>query len=147
MKDQLREKRKSVIIESDDDDDDGGLFNDEDEEEIVKTYQIAGSGSNEAEDDIFVVSSGKGKSGKLLVSGSEHTIRIDKNTTDAGLEKMKTKLGAKGVDFKYSKLKRNAKGEITSIRITVDNNKGSKQTISAQADDGKPIDDLLIDIQ
>ncbi len=145
MKDRLREKRKSVIIESDDDD--GGLFDDEDEEEIVKTYKIAGSGSNEAEDDIFVVSSGKGKSGKLMLSDSDHHIRIDKNTTDASLEKMKTNLGAKGVDFKYSKLKRNAKGEITSIRVTVDNNKGSKQTISAQADDGKPIDDLLIDIQ
>ena len=145
MKDRLREKRKSVIIESDDDD--GGLFDDEDEEEIVKTYKIAGSGSNEAEDNIFVVSSGKGKSGKLMLSDSDHHIRIDKNTTDASLEKMKSKLGAKGVDFKYSKLKRNANGEITSIRITVDNNKGSKQTISAQADDGKPIDDLLIDIQ
>ena len=145
MKDRLREKRKSVIIESDDDD--GGLFDDEDEEEIVKTYKIAGSGSNEAEDDIFVVSSGKSKSGKLMLSDSDHHIRIDKNTTDASLEKMKSKLGAKGVDFKYSKLKRNANGEITSIRITVDNNKGSKQTISAQADDGKPIDDLLIDIQ
>ena len=82
-----------------------------------------------------------------MLSDSDHHIRIDKNTTDASLEKMKTNLGAKGVDFKYSKLKRNAKGEITSIRVTVDNNKGSKQTISAQADDGKPIDDLLIDIQ
>lgn len=145
MKDRMREKRKSIIIESDDDD--GGLFDDEDEEEIIRTYNIAGSGSNEAEDDIFVVSSGKGKSGKLFVSGSEHSIRIDKNTSDASLEKMKTRLGAEGVDFKYSKLKRNSSGEITSIRITVDNNKGSKQTITAQADDGKPIDDLLIDIQ
>ena len=78
--------------------------------------------------------------------GSEHAIAIDKDTSNDELAKIKQKMKEKGVDFKYSKVRRNSYGEITGIKITVDN-KGSKKIIVAKADDGEPIEKMLIEPQ
>ncbi|MEM7086621.1 MAG: M56 family metallopeptidase [Bacteroidota bacterium] len=78
--------------------------------------------------------------------GVENAVIIDKDTSDATLEKIKTKLAAKGITFNYSKVKRNSQGEITRIKITTNNGKGSKSTISSATDDGEPINDILIEI-
>jgi len=96
------------------------------------------------------VARGSSRSGNVYSYGdsssSENAILIDKNTTDATLELMKTKLAARGVTFNYSKVKRNANGEIVRIKITTNDGKGSKSTISSQTDDGAPIEDILIEI-
>ena len=76
----------------------------------------------------------------------EHGIMIDKNTTNEGLDKIKTKLKADGITFNYNKVKRNEAGEITRIKITTDNGKGKKSTISIIGDDGKPIEEIYIEI-
>ncbi len=146
MKDKMREHKKTILIESDDE---GGLFDDDDEEIIVKEYVIAGTGSNEGNDDEEIIKVRPKMSMKVAHLGihdGDHAIMIDKDTSDETLAKLKKKLAAKGVDIKYNKLKRNSNGEITSIRINVNDNKGSKQTIFAKTDDGDPIDELLIEI-
>jgi hypothetical protein len=79
-------------------------------------------------------------------NGAENAIIIDKDTSDSTLANIKTKLAAKGITFNYSKVKRNSQGEITRIKITTNNGKGSKSTISSSADDGEAIDDILIEI-
>ena len=76
----------------------------------------------------------------------EHGIMIDKNTTNEGLDKIKTKLKADGITFNYNKVKRNEAGEITRIKITTDNGKGKKSTISIIGDDGEPIDEIFMEI-
>jgi hypothetical protein len=146
MNDKRRALKKSILIESDDNDRD--LFDDDDEETIIKEYVIAGSGSNDGDVDELIVVRPGGRTKIAHFSGhdSEHAIKIDKDTTDEALAKIKTKLAAKGVDFIYNKLRRNSNGEITSIRINVNDNKGNKQTISAKTDDGDPIDELHIEI-
>ena len=71
-------------------------------------------------------------------------IVINKNTTDAQLAAIKKELAAAGTTFNYSKLKRNAKGEITRIKILVNDGKGSKQTIVTNTHGGDPIDPIVI---
>lgn len=78
--------------------------------------------------------------------GAENSVIIDKDTSDDTLAKIKTKLEAKGITFNFSKVKRNSQGEITRIKITTNNGKGSKSTISSTADDGEAINDILIEI-
>lgn len=73
-------------------------------------------------------------------------IVIDKDTTDSDLASMKEKLSSQGITFTYSKVKRNSSGEIVRIKIVTDNGKGNKSTIVTQADDGEPIDEILIDL-
>ncbi|CAN0452566.1 unnamed protein product [Pylaiella littoralis] len=70
---------------------------------------------------------------------------ITKDTTDEELANIKKEMEAKGVTFSYSRIKRNAKGEITRIKIQSDNGKGSKQTISTSTDDGEPIEKIVIE--
>ena len=60
---------------------------------------------------------------------------ITKNTTDAELEQIKRELAAEGVDFSYKRVKRNASGEITGIRISLDNNQGSKSSTQVSGQD------------
>ena len=75
---------------------------------------------------------------------SDHHIVIDKNTSDSALAEMKRDLAEQNIDFSYKRVKRNNAGELTGIKITVDNNKGSK-TVTNVSDD-KPIDKLVIKI-
>jgi beta-lactamase regulating signal transducer with metallopeptidase domain len=77
---------------------------------------------------------------------AENAIIIDKDTTDETLAKMKTKLAAKGITFTYSKIRRNSQGEITRIKITTDDGTGNRSSVSATADDGEPIREMLIKI-
>ncbi|MCW5519277.1 hypothetical protein J1N09_05465 [Aureitalea sp. L0-47] len=142
MRDQMREKRRAIRIESDGDD--GGLF--DDDEDVIKEYVIAGYDGNQGESDILVIDSNSGKLA-LFGEGSEHAIMIDKDTTNDHLSKIKKKMKAQGVDFKYSKVKRNSNGEITGIKITLDNKKGSRKTVVTKADDGEPIEEMLIELQ
>lgn len=71
---------------------------------------------------------------------------IDKNTTNEGLNKIKTKLKADGITFNYNKVKRNEAGEITRIKITTDNGNGRKSTISIIGDEGQPIEEIYLEI-
>ena len=77
---------------------------------------------------------------------SEHAIMLDKDTADATLAKMKSKLKKQGVDFNYKRVKRNSRGEITSIKLTIDNNRGSKITKFARGENGDHIEEILVRI-
>ncbi len=55
---------------------------------------------------------------------------ITKNSNDAFLDQLKSKLKAKGVDAKFNKVRRNEAGEITSIKISLDDNQGRKSSAS-----------------
>lgn len=108
------------------------------QKELAERYKEVAKGSSRSKGSTYSYSS----SGL----GVENAVIIDKDTTDETLDKIKTKLAAKGITFNYSKVKRNSQGEITRIRITTNNGKGSKSTISAQADDGEAINEILIEI-
>ena len=69
----------------------------------------------------------------------EEIIVLDKNMSDASLKALKRDLAERNIDFSYKRLKRNAKGEIISIKITIDNNKGSKTVTSHSGDEDEPI--------
>ncbi len=53
---------------------------------------------------------------------------IKKSTTDAELKGLKSNLKEQNIVFKYSKLKRNKNGEITSIKIALSDEKGKKSS-------------------
>ncbi|MEH6536352.1 MAG: M56 family metallopeptidase [Psychroserpens sp.] len=53
---------------------------------------------------------------------------ITKNATDAFLEQQKNKLKVFGIDAKFKKVRRNKAGEITSIKISLDDNEGRKSS-------------------
>ena len=53
---------------------------------------------------------------------------IKKITTDAELKSMKSDLEKQNIDFKYSKLKRNKNGDITRIKISLNDNDGNKSS-------------------
>lgn len=76
----------------------------------------------------------------------DNAIMINKDTTDDELNKIKVEIKAKGITFNYSKVKRNQAGEITRIKITTNNGKGSKSSISVIGDDGEPIEEIYIEI-
>ncbi|GAB5400542.1 MAG: hypothetical protein Aureis2KO_21270 [Aureisphaera sp.] len=74
----------------------------------------------------------------------DNFVIITKNTSDAQLEEMKSNLKAKGVSLSYKKVKRNSRGEITSIKINVKDSKGRSQT-SIRSDTEKAIEDVIIE--
>jgi TonB-dependent SusC/RagA subfamily outer membrane receptor len=51
---------------------------------------------------------------------------IDKNTSNEDLKAIKSDFKSKNIDFSFSKLKRNKEGEITRIKISLDDNDGDK---------------------
>ena len=55
---------------------------------------------------------------------------ITKNSSDAFIEKQKKALKDKGIDAKINKVRRNNAGEITSIKISLDDNQGRKSSAS-----------------
>jgi hypothetical protein len=63
---------------------------------------------------------------------------ITKLTSNEVLEMHKTNLKKLGIQVKYNKLKRNKAGEITSIKITIKNEKGAQSSASWKVDDGIP---------
>jgi hypothetical protein len=73
-------------------------------------------------------------------------ILITKNTTDAQLKNMRFKLAERGIDFNYKKIKRNRTGEITGIKATFNNGKGSKVSKSIQSDDDEAIKMIVVEM-
>jgi beta-lactamase regulating signal transducer with metallopeptidase domain len=63
---------------------------------------------------------------------------ITKYTTDQQLDKHKADLEAFDLKVKFSKIKRNKKGELTSIKISVKNEEGDESSASWKNDDGIP---------
>ena len=55
---------------------------------------------------------------------------ISKDASDAFLKRQKAALKKQGIEVKYSKIRRNKAGEITSIKISLDNNNGTKSSAS-----------------
>ncbi|WP_323788783.1 M56 family metallopeptidase [Psychroserpens sp.] len=55
---------------------------------------------------------------------------IVKNSSDAFLETQKNNLKTLGIDAKFTKVRRNKAGEITSIKISLDDNQGRKSSAS-----------------
>ncbi len=53
---------------------------------------------------------------------------IEKSTTDAELKRVKSELEEQNIDFKFSKLKRNKDGEITRIKVSLNDNDGNKSS-------------------
>jgi hypothetical protein len=51
---------------------------------------------------------------------------IDKNTSDEDLKAIKSDFKSKDIDFTYGKVKRNKEGEITRIKVSLDDNDGDK---------------------
>ena len=60
----------------------------------------------------------------------ENVFLITKKSTDSELSLIKKKLSKSKIDFSYTRLKRNNQGEISRIKITVNNNEGSKSSSS-----------------
>lgn len=85
-------------------------------------------------------------SGENVYVFSDHDryVRIHKNTSDTELENMKSEMAAKGVTFNYKKVKRNSRGEITSIKVEVKDGKGRSQT-SIRSDTDHPIEEMIIE--
>lgn len=86
-------------------------------------------------------------------NGRMNTIEfvITKHSTDAFLNKQKNDLKVLGIEAKFSKVRRNKAGEITSIKISLDDNEGRKSSASWKEKDqaipdivmGKSKDDKL----
>ena len=76
---------------------------------------------------------------------------VSKNSSDAFLEQQKSNLKKHGIDAKFSKVRRNKAGEITSIKISLDDSDGSESSSSWKEKDqaipdivmGKSRDDKL----
>ncbi len=143
MREKMKDRRKEVIIRGE-----GGdhVIIDDDEGNVVKRYKIASAESGKGSSHVYVLDKDNNELAHW-VNGGEHSVVIDKNTSNDDLAELKKKFKAKGIDFKYSKVKRNSNGEITGIKITVDDNKGSKRTIVSKSDDGEPINQMLIELQ
>jgi bla regulator protein blaR1 len=106
--------------------------------ESSKAYGKAKTRSN-SKDNVFIFSSDDD-------NVFNNTIMINKDTTDNELNKIKTKMKAKGITFNFSKVKRNEAGEITRIKITTNNGKGRKSNISIIGDDDEAIEEIFIEI-
>ncbi|WP_299099389.1 M56 family metallopeptidase [uncultured Winogradskyella sp.] len=63
---------------------------------------------------------------------------ISKNSTDDSLESYKMELSKKGIIVKYSKIRRNKLNEITSLKISISNNNGSKSSGNWKSNSGIP---------
>ena len=63
---------------------------------------------------------------------------ISKYTPDSILDDHKVNLEKIGISVKYSKLKRNKAGHITSLKISLDNAEGSKTSATWKVNDGIP---------
>jgi len=94
---------------------------------VVKIFTKKNSGLNSTEDSILIVESSNSNSYTVHES---HELMIDKTMSNAQLNQIKEQLKAIGIEAKFSKIKRNKAGEITSIKIALDDNNGSKSSAS-----------------
>lgn len=65
-----------------------------------------------------------------VVGSSDKMYFIESSTSNRLLDSYKAKLKDQGIDFKYSGIKRNKDGEITRIKLRLNDNKGSKTSSS-----------------
>ncbi|MEM7186673.1 MAG: M56 family metallopeptidase [Bacteroidota bacterium] len=88
----------------------------------------------------------RGSAGEIVVidGDNDDLFVITKNTSDSELKDLKREMAALGTTFNYSKVKRNSSGELTRIKVTTNDGKGSKSVVTALADDGEPISDIII---
>ena len=77
---------------------------------------------------------------KATVTLASEGIITEKTTTDEEMKKDSEDLKKQGIDYKFSKVKRNSKGEIVAIKITFDNHEGSKGVSEINGD--KAIDPI-----
>ncbi len=61
---------------------------------------------------------------------------IDKNTSEASLKKIAADFASANIDFDYKNLKRNRAGEISRIKMTLNNGKGSQSKVDNQSSNG-----------
>ncbi|MCB0457582.1 MAG: M56 family metallopeptidase [Flavobacteriaceae bacterium] len=127
---EINEKRaKEIIIVSED-------LNDIDEIEEIEELDEGGG---------YVLSrSGRGDNTVAVVSKGKSGMSITKSTTDAQLAKMKEDLAQKNITFSYKNVKRNAQGEITGIKFSLDDHKGSKSTTVVKGDENEPISVIFL---
>ena len=71
--------------------------------------------------------------------------RITKDTSKSDLDAIKSEFKKEGVSFSYSSLKRNEAGEITKIKLKLNNNKGSSST-STYNNEGKGIKPIFVGV-
>ncbi|GAA4960619.1 carboxypeptidase-like regulatory domain-containing protein [Algibacter aquimarinus] len=72
-------------------------------------------------------------------------VTLNKNTTDASLDKIKASLKEKGIDAKFKNIKRNSNGEITAIKINVSSKKANANYNVSSDNAIKPIIILIND--
>ncbi|WP_460218382.1 M56 family metallopeptidase [Psychroserpens sp. MEBiC05023] len=68
---------------------------------------------------------------------------ISKNSTDSFLKQQKSELKKHGIDAKFTKVRRNKAGEITGIKISLDDNQGRKSSASWKEKD-QTIPDIVV---
>ena len=57
---------------------------------------------------------------------------------------MKETMAKKNISFTFKNVKRNALGEITGIKFSLDDHKGSKSTTVVKGDNDEPIDLIVL---
>jgi hypothetical protein len=143
IREKMREKRTEII----DDDGEKVIIIDDDDDNEVEQYIVTRRMDDKAarQDRKIAMVEWDRDRARANHQRSGHHIVIEKNTSDADLAELKQDLADEGITMKYSKLRRNSKGELTRIKIEVVTS-NSKQTSTAEGDDGEPIGQLVIDL-
>lgn len=81
----------------------------------------------------------------IIVEGLKINLIIDKNSTDADLQREKEFFKTQDIDLDYSKVKRNATGELTAISLKVKNNSNSGSYVVKGDKPIKPIE-IMVDL-
>lgn len=92
----------------------------------------------------YVISEMNEKDHAKIPGSNRHSLRINKHTTDAELNSLQNELAKQNIEFNYKGVKRNDHGEITSIRFTTKDAKGSKTSTVIKGDLDDPIDEVVI---
>jgi bla regulator protein blaR1 len=143
-RDEMEERREEMIVIREGMEDRKREMK-EREKEVIRKYREYSKGYGKAR------TRSNSDNNVFVFSGDDHNvfnnaIMINKDTTDDALNKIKTEMKAEGITFNFSKVKRNDAGEITRIKITTDNGKGRKSTISIVGDDNEAIEEIFIEI-
>ena len=79
--------------------------------------------------------SSKNKNVWIYEDDDSKLFRINKNTSIETLNSYKAKLKEQGIDAKFTKVKRNSDGEITSIKVSLKNSEGQSSSATWRDDD------------
>ncbi len=97
------------------------VYGEDGEDGVIQIFTKGKKGSKKSEKAYIVYNTD---------SDFEKVYFIENTTSDRLLNSYKEKLKDQGIDFKFSGVKRNKNGEITRIKLKLDNNKGSKTSSS-----------------